>query len=197
MYKFHSDHCRYPQNKMKINYYVFLQKKTKKMKINYFVLLLVVSILTSSCATVLRSPKSHKVVTKISVTSNPPEANVYNKKGLVGSTPLTYNHKGRKTDVIYIKKEGYLDENAQIKRKINPVWTGVSLVTSIFPFPIAPLAVDHFTGHLYDIKTDSIHVDMVSKFGEKTSSNSDQSQVIKDEQKEQLNFAQQLLLVRR
>ena len=132
------------------------------LKINTLIFILTVIGTTTSCATIFRRPKSRDVVNTVTITSIPSDAEVYSSKGLVGKTPLVYNHTGRKTDVIQIKKEGYLDGYENINRKNNTIWTVVTFVTGTYPGLGIPILIDHLTGSIYDISTDSIHVNLIS-----------------------------------
>lgn len=122
-------------------------------------------ILLQSCATLLRSPKSKDTKTEIYINSVPPNADIYVNNKVVGKTPLSYTHLGRKTATIQIKKEGYLNEQSGIKRKINPLWTGISILGGVFPGFGIPVFIDYSSGGIFDIKTDSISVELLSLKG--------------------------------
>jgi hypothetical protein len=130
------------------------------------ILILIASLLLlQSCATLLRKPKSKDTKTEIYITSVPPNADIYVDNKVVGKTPLSYTHTGRKTASVQIKKEGYLNEQSGIKRKINPLWTGISIIGGVFPGMGIPIFIDYSSGGIFDIKTDSISVELLSLKG--------------------------------
>jgi len=111
------------------------------------IILLTSCLLFQSCATLLRNPKSKSTKTSIHISSSPPKADVYIKNKKIGETPFNYLHKGRKSEKVEIKLDGYLDEQSNISRTINPLWTAISVLGGAFPG---------------NIKTDSIHVNLLS-----------------------------------
>jgi hypothetical protein len=140
-----------------------MRKSTAIIMTNLFYLFLFIFI--TSCASIFRSPKGNKVETKIHISTNPPNADVYLNNSKIGETPFDYIHKGRKQKTIQIKEEGYFNEQRDIKRKLNLLWTSISVVTGLFPGLGIPIIIDNSTGSIYDIKSDSIHINLVSLKG--------------------------------
>ena len=124
-------------------------------------------LMLQSCATLLRKPKSKNTKTEIYITSVPPNAEIYVDNKIVGKTPMNYTHEGRKTATVQFKKDGYLNEQSSIKRSLNPLWTGISILGGAFPGFGIPVLIDYSTGGLFDIKTDSISVELLSLKGER------------------------------
>ena len=107
-----------------------------------------------SCATILRS----KTQMSISVTSSPSNASVFLKDKKIGTTPMEYKFKKRKKKTLEIQKEGYLTEYRSIERKINPLWTGISVVGGLYAVIGVAIVIDFMTGNVDEVHTDAIVV---------------------------------------
>ena len=142
-----------------------------KKIIFYLAVIVVFNLSLSSCATLLRKPSNKNIETKILISSNPSNAGVYIDDEKIDETPFTYVHKGRKSKTIKIKKEGYLTEQTHIERKLNAGWTSCSVIGGIFPGFGVPTLIDYSNGVIFDIKTDSIHIDLMSIEGFKSTPN--------------------------
>lgn len=129
------------------------------------ILLWATMLFMTSCATLFRTPKNKDVTHEITISSTPPKCSVYNNEGLIGETPMTYTHEGRKKDVLIIRKEGYLEESEKIERQLNPAWTAISVLGGVFPGFGVPILIDFSKGSVYDIKTDTINVNLISVKG--------------------------------
>jgi hypothetical protein len=129
------------------------------------IILLTISFLFQSCATLLRQPSNKDIERVIHLSSEPSNAEVYIKNNKIGETPFDYTFKGRKAEKVTFKQEGYYDETTNIKRKLNPLWTVISVVGGIYPGLGIPIYIDHKNGSFYDIITDSIHFNLMSLTG--------------------------------
>lgn len=116
-------------------------------------LMLVTSIFFSSCATVFRGTNPHK---SIPINSEPSNATVKINGKVVGQTPLNYELKNRKSKFVQISKDGYEEYNANIESKLNPIWTGISVVGGVFIFS----AIDFVNGSVRTIKTEKIDCEL-------------------------------------
>jgi hypothetical protein len=114
-------------------------------------------LLFASCATVFRGAKTVK---SIQIAGNPPAAKVYINNEYVGQTPLNYEVTKRKEMTVKIEKEGYKDLHTEIETKLNPLWTGISVVGNALLLEI-PTIIDYKNGAISDIVTDSISYDLV------------------------------------
>lgn len=114
-------------------------------------------LLFSSCATVFRGAKTEK---SIQIAGNPPAAKVYINNEYIGQTPLNYQMTKRKEVTVKIEKEGYKDLHTEIETKLNPMWTGISVVGNALLLEI-PTIIDYKNGAISDIVTDSISYDLV------------------------------------
>ncbi len=114
-------------------------------------------LLFSSCATVFRGAKTEK---SIQIAGNPPAAKVYINNEYIGQTPLNYQMTKRKEVTVKIEKEGYKDLHTEIETKLNPLWTGISVVGNALLLEI-PTIIDYKNGAISDIVTDSISYDLV------------------------------------
>jgi hypothetical protein len=139
-----------------------------KKVITFFATILTASVILSSCATLFRKPKNKNVETTIHISSDPSNAEVYIDDEKIDETPFNYVLKGRKSKLVEIKKEGYLNEQTKINRKINPLWTSISVLTGAYPGCGIPIIIDYSTGSLFDITTDSIHINLMSIKGIKS-----------------------------
>lgn len=119
--------------------------------------LMLTAALFSSCATVFRGAKTSEPVL---ITGNPPASKVYINNEYVGQTPLSYTMTKRKEVAVKIEKEGYKDLNTSIETKLNPLWTGISVVGNALLLEI-PTIIDYKNGSLSTIVTDSISFDLV------------------------------------
>ena len=136
----------------KMPFYVRNLKSSNFEEILKYSLLMFVLISMSSCASVFRGNKTSKV---ISISGTPSESNVYVNNELIGKSPLNYEVKKRKEYAVKIEKEGYKDFNTSIETKLNPLWTGISVVGNSLLLEL-PTIYDFNSGAVKDIKTDAI-----------------------------------------
>jgi hypothetical protein len=96
----------------------------------------------------------------IQIAGNPTDAKVYINNEYIGQTPISYEVTKRKEMSVKIEKEGFKDLHTEIETKINPLWTGISLVGNALLLEI-PTILDYKNGSILDIATDSISYDLV------------------------------------
>lgn len=78
----------------------------------FYLYLITILLLTSSCATLLSGASD----TQIAITSNVPEAQVFNSnKKLLGKTPLKIDGTRKENKTIYIEKDGYIGASKSIE----------------------------------------------------------------------------------
>jgi len=148
---------------MLINIFTIKNIKQVSMKL---LLLLLLTVSMCSCATVLRSKTVNK---QIHISSNPENAEVFINDESIGNTPIDYTVVKRKKHSIEVKKEGFLNGYSKIDRKLNPLWTAISVVGGVFPGMGIPIAIDAKTGAFYDIKEGDIEINLFQlKKGEST-----------------------------
>lgn len=136
----------------KMPFYVRNLKSSNFEEILKYSLVMFVLISMSSCASVFRGNKTSKV---ISISGTPSESNVYVNNELIGKSPLNYEVKKRKEYAVKIEKDGYKDFNTSIETKLNPLWTGISVVGNSLLLEL-PTIYDFNSGAVKDIKTDAI-----------------------------------------
>lgn len=98
------------------------RKNQKKMKTINFLFLCLITLSLSSCATILSGRYD-----KVTITSNPPNADVFVDGEKVGNTESTGNtilikRKYVNSRSITLKKEGYQDLTWEAKTKIHPTF---------------------------------------------------------------------------
>jgi hypothetical protein len=156
-----------------------IQLNVLKFKSMYFKeilknsLVMVILISLTSCASVFRGNNTSKVVV---ISGTPKESNVYVNNELVGKSPINYEVKKRKEYAVKITKEGYKDFNTSIETKLNPLWTGVSLVGNSLLFEL-PTIYDFNSGAVKDIKTDAISFEL-QKVGDAVKTTGDNAEKI-------------------
>lgn len=121
-------------------------------------LLALVAISMSSCATILRSKTVNK---QVHISSKPENAQVFINGESIGNTPVDYTVVKRKKHSIEVKKEGYLNGYSKIDRKLNPLWTAISIVGGTFPGMAIPIAIDVKNGAIFNITGDDIEISLV------------------------------------
>jgi serine protease Do len=153
-------------------------------------------MLLSSCATILTEKKQKGVY----ITSNVPEATVYDSKNkVIGTTPLLYKPDPKKTEhILSIEKEGYKPSSLTIKYEENEVFA----VMDALLFCI-PCIVDYPTGNIYKIDKDSANIvlkkiidkkaETVNIFVEEVQWKMKEGALIGDEYKELLYFKKSYL----
>ena len=128
-----------------------------KVVIKFTCFLLIVSILFSSCATILSGGK-----TKIRVRNGtPPNAHVYVDGNYVGTAPCKFKvHKTMKNAQhhIDIKAQGYETQTVTTNRKFSAGFFLLDICTGVLW-----LVVDFATGNLYKQKPKKIHYNLMPK----------------------------------
>ena len=115
-----------------------------KQQIFYLLYLLVIVMITASCATVFGGSKNKLVVHE----GNPPEAEVYLDGQKIGVTPVDVKiskYLLQEGSVVEIRKKGYHTDTVIIGRKVHPWYTLIDAVSTIG----IGLAVDLATGNVY------------------------------------------------
>lgn len=120
-------------------------------------LMVVASLLMTSCATIFRGKNPHQTIL---INGVPENATVKINGEIVGQTPLNYELKNRKSKYVQISKENFEEFNTKIETKLNPTWTAISIIGGAFPGLLIPTAIDFSTGSVKNIKTDKIEYEL-------------------------------------
>lgn len=117
------------------------------MKTLLKITLLSIAIVLSSCATIL-APKQHT----LSITSEPPQAEVYINGFKSGTTPVELNLKADKSYIVEYRLEGYQTVTRVVNVKI---MAGYVVLDILWGF--LPVVVDAATGAWNKFDTDAIN----------------------------------------
>ena len=125
------------------------------MKKQLFLILMVSTMLFSSCATIITGSRQ-----SVTITSNVPEAKVLVKGEVIGVTPLTAKIK-RKTKTIELQKDGYASTVKELKRGING-WYWVDCGLGIVGAGLIFIIVDLVDGACYSLPP-NVYVELPKK----------------------------------
>jgi len=115
------------------------------------IIIVVINFLLTSCATIIST--THK---NVSITSNPPNSEVFIKGKLIGTTPINTSI-SRKTTSIELRQKGYETTTKKLKRGVN----GTYFLNILAPYG---LIIDAITGALWNLPS-NITVDMPKTAG--------------------------------
>ena len=133
---------------------------------NNFVLIFLVfcSILLTSCASVVTFVDQGGFEQTIEVNTIPENVSVMKDGKIIGETPLTVSFSRKKNFSLTLKNEGYRTEHIRVTRKLNSwVYGNLPIATLTEPAPptLIPLVgIDVFTGSIWKLQPDFIHVNM-------------------------------------
>jgi len=115
------------------------------------IIIVVINFLLTSCATIIST--THK---NVSITSNPPNSEVFIKGKLIGTTPINTSI-SRKTTSIELRQKGYETTTKKLKRGVN----GTYFLNILAPYG---LIIDAITGAVWNLPS-NITVDMPKTAG--------------------------------
>lgn len=124
-----------------------LVKIIMKTKITYSLTILLVVMLTTSCAT-LFGPKEHL----LSFNSTPVGAEVFANGDRIGITPLKLELKPDKSYMIEFRKEGYKSITRTVHNRIGVKWIVLDILGGVIP-----IVVDAATGNWYEFDQEYIN----------------------------------------
>lgn len=116
--------------------------------IAYFLLLLV---LFPSCATLI-GPKTNS----LSLSSNPPNANVCINGANLGTTPLNLDLIPNKSYTIEYKKEGFKTVTRTVSSRVNIGWVALDFFAGLF----MAIIIDAITGDWKSLDQNSVNVEL-------------------------------------
>lgn len=116
--------------------------------------LLVISILTISCASIFKGSSAD-----VRVNSNPAGVNIFINDIDRGVTPQTLSLKRNSDYLLTFKKEGYEDLNFEIFKKFD---FGTTVVGNIFSWGLVGIIVDVATGAAYSLTPADVEANMAS-----------------------------------
>lgn len=121
------------------------------MKMKFISALMIVAILSSSCATIIKGSKQ-----EFNITSNPSQATVYVNGTSIGKTPLKTKLARKETNtVVRLSLEGYKDVEIPLKREGNGwIWGNI-----VFGGLIG-LIVDASDGAMYKLTPEQINAEL-------------------------------------
>ncbi len=102
----------------------------------------------SGCATLFGSSSED-----VSMTSNPPSADVYVNGNYMGKTPLTLSLAKDKDYTVQFRKEGYEIRTEIINSSLGVKWLVLDILGGF-----VPIIVDAVTGDWMELDTDSVNV---------------------------------------
>lgn len=111
---------------------------------------LVVSIILTSCATIISGTTQ-----KVSLSSNPSLANVYIDEIKVGKTPYVAKLERKTEHTVKIELAGYKPYETTLTRKFNAWYIG-----NIFIGGLIGLVVDAATGSIYNLSPNQVNAAM-------------------------------------
>ncbi|WP_337871635.1 PEGA domain-containing protein [Ignavibacterium sp.] len=114
-----------------------------------FVLIIVVSFIFTSCATIFKGSTDD-----VSFSSDPTGAKVYVNGSLLGTTPFQLELKSNKTYTIEFKKDGYETKAVVLNNSIGAGWILLDVLGGLIP-----VIIDAATGNWYSL--DQEHVNAV------------------------------------
>jgi len=114
-----------------------------------FVLILVVSFIFTSCATLFKGSMD-----EVAFSSDPSGAKVYVNGNLMGTTPFNLELKSNKTYTIEFKKDGYETKTVILNNKVGAGWIVLDVLGGLIP-----VIIDAATGNWYNL--DQEHVNAV------------------------------------
>lgn len=116
--------------------------------VGLMLMLLVLSVSTPGCAT-LFGPNTHP----LSLSSEPPDAEVYVNGFKQGETPLTLNLKADQSYTIEFRKEGYDPVIRVVNTRIGAGWVILDVIGGL-----VPVVVDAATGAWNELDQDAVNV---------------------------------------
>lgn len=116
-------------------------------KIHMICLLVIVSILSTGCATLFKGTQDEVVFT-----SNPTSATVYINGTARGETPLHLKLISKETYTIEFRKDGYQSQTVMITNRVGTKWVVLDVLGGI-----VPVIVDVATGSWYQLDPNTAH----------------------------------------
>jgi len=114
-----------------------------------FVLLLLVSFIFTSCATLFKGSTDD-----VSFSSDPTGAKVYVNGSLLGTTPFQLELKSKNSYTIEFKKDGFETKTVVLNNSVGGGWIVLDILGGLFP-----VIIDAATGNWYSL--DQEHVNAV------------------------------------
>jgi len=114
-----------------------------------FVLILVVSFIFTSCATLFKGSTD-----TVAFSSDPSATKVYVNGSLLGTTPFQLELKSKNSYTIEFKKEGYETKTVVLNNSVGGGWIVLDILGGLFP-----VIIDAATGNWYSL--DQEHVNAV------------------------------------
>jgi hypothetical protein len=118
-------------------------------KSSVFVLLVVVSVMFNSCATIFKGSTED-----VNFSSDPTGAKVYVNGNLLGTTPFQLELKSKNSYTIEFKKDGYETKTVILNNSVGGVWIVLDILGGLLP-----VIIDAATGNWYEL--DQEHVNAV------------------------------------
>jgi len=134
----------------------FYVSKTDNMKVPYSSLLISISILLSSCATLLNKQPQ----TSVAIISDVPNTEVYDLNNkLIGTTPFVYKIRKPGKTVFETKRKGYKNTTGSFQVAAIPKYAFMDAVLLCIP-----CIVDAATGKIFQVSTDTLNIQMNKKY---------------------------------
>jgi hypothetical protein len=119
-----------------------------------FAYIITLAVLFSSCATLI-GPKTNT----LSLSSNPPNANVYINGANLGTTPLKLDLIPNKTYTIEYKKEGFKTVTRTVSSQVNIGWIVLDFFVGFF----MSIIIDAITGDWKSLDQNSVNVELIKQ----------------------------------
>jgi hypothetical protein len=117
------------------------------MKKKLLVPVLVLCLLSASCATIFKGNSS-----KVDLNSDPQGAKVFVNGNLMGETPIRIKLESKGNYFLEFKKEGFKTKSFNITNHVGAGWIILDVL-----FGLIPVIVDAATGSWYDLDQNNIN----------------------------------------